>query len=83
MILTVFAGIAEFERELIRERTAAGRVAAKERGVRFGPPQKLSRDQVELMCRLLDQGSSASELARMFKVHRATVYRAVARMRDD
>jgi DNA invertase Pin-like site-specific DNA recombinase len=37
MIMTVFAGIAEFERDLIRERTAAGRNAAKQRGVRFGP----------------------------------------------
>jgi DNA invertase Pin-like site-specific DNA recombinase len=36
MIMTVFAGIAEFERDLIRERTGAGREAAKQRGVRFG-----------------------------------------------
>jgi DNA invertase Pin-like site-specific DNA recombinase len=34
MILTVFAGIAEFERELIQERTGSGRIAAKARGVR-------------------------------------------------
>ena len=33
MIMTVFAGIAEFERDLIRERTGAGREAAKQRGV--------------------------------------------------
>jgi DNA invertase Pin-like site-specific DNA recombinase len=32
MIMTVFAGIAEFERDLIRERTAAGRIAAKSKG---------------------------------------------------
>ena len=38
MILTVFAGIAEFERDLIRERTGAGRVIAKANGVRFGRP---------------------------------------------
>ena len=36
MIMTIFAGIAEFERDLIRERTGAGRVDAQERGVRFG-----------------------------------------------
>lgn len=36
MIMTVFAGIAEFERDLIRERTSAGRKAALTRGVRFG-----------------------------------------------
>jgi DNA invertase Pin-like site-specific DNA recombinase len=39
MILTVFAGIAEFERDLIRERTGAGRVIAKANGVRFGRPR--------------------------------------------
>ena len=37
MVLTVFAGIAEFERSLIIDRTRTGRVAAKARGVKFGP----------------------------------------------
>ena len=36
MILTIFAGIAEFERELIVERTGSGRKAAQKRGVKFG-----------------------------------------------
>ena len=47
MIMTVFAGIAEFERDLIRERTGAGREAAKQRGVRFGRPRKLNTDQAQ------------------------------------
>jgi len=42
MIMAVFAGIAEFEKDLIRERTGAGREAAKRRGVRFGRPRKLN-----------------------------------------
>src|SRR5262249_37692124 len=46
MVLTVFAGIAEFERSLIRERTGAGRVAAKKRGVKFGRKPKLTPEQV-------------------------------------
>jgi DNA invertase Pin-like site-specific DNA recombinase len=46
MVLTIFAGIAEFERELIHERTGSGRVAAKQRGVRFGRPPKLTCDQI-------------------------------------
>src|SRR4030095_16379853 len=45
MIMTVFAGIAEFERDLIRERATAGRKAAMKRGVRFGRPPKLNSDQ--------------------------------------
>lgn len=37
MVLTVFAGMADFERSLIVERTSASRIVAKARGVRFGP----------------------------------------------
>ncbi len=42
MVLTVFAGIAEFERSLIGERTSSGRKAAQGRGVRFGRPSVLT-----------------------------------------
>ena len=40
MVLTVFAGMAEFERALIHQRTSSGRDAAMKRGVRFGRPVK-------------------------------------------
>ncbi|MDZ4336643.1 MAG: recombinase family protein, partial [Pseudomonas sp.] len=45
MVLTVFAGIAEFERSLIIDRTRSGREAAKARGVKFGPRPTLSLAQ--------------------------------------
>jgi DNA invertase Pin-like site-specific DNA recombinase len=69
MIMTVFAGIAEFERDLIRERTGAGREAAKKRGVRFGRPRKLNSEQEQLVRRLLDEGKPVRELAKTFEVH--------------
>ncbi len=75
MIMTVFAGIAEFERDLIRERATAGRKAAIKRGIRFGRPPKLSSDQQKLILRLLDEGKGVAELARSFNVHAATIYR--------
>jgi DNA invertase Pin-like site-specific DNA recombinase len=75
MIMTVFAGIAEFERALIRERTGAGREAARKRGVRFGRPRKLSLDQEQLVRRLVLEGKSVSDIARTFNVHAATIYR--------
>jgi DNA invertase Pin-like site-specific DNA recombinase len=75
MIMTVFAGIAEFERDLIRERTGAGREAAKQRGVQFGRPPKLTSDQKQLGLRLLNEGKSAQEIAEIFHVHSATIYR--------
>jgi DNA invertase Pin-like site-specific DNA recombinase len=78
MIMTVFAGIAEFERDLIRERTGAGRDAAKERGVRFGRPRKLNEDQVKVASQLLTEGKAVRDIARTFNVHEATIYRLAA-----
>lgn len=75
MIMTVFAGIAEFERDLIRERTSSGRLAAKQRGVRFGRPEKMNEEQKSLAVRLLQEGKSVSEIAKTFNVHKATIYR--------
>ena len=42
LMLTILGGLAEFERELIRARTGEGRKRAKDRGVRFGRPRKLT-----------------------------------------
>lgn len=78
MVLTVFAGIAEFERELIHQRTSTGRVAAKVRGVRFGRPPKLTPDQIALGERLVSEGTSVREVAKLLKCHHATLYRALA-----
>jgi DNA invertase Pin-like site-specific DNA recombinase len=75
MIMTIFAGIAEFERGLIRERTSAGREAARKRGVRFGRPRKLTPEQANLAQRLVSEGKAVRELAVAFKVHAATIYR--------
>ena len=83
MILTVFAGIAEFERELIKERTGAGRLAAKARGVRFGKPHKLSKEQVALAKRLLMEEHTAAQVGQMLGVDRSTIYRAIAKEDDD
>jgi DNA invertase Pin-like site-specific DNA recombinase len=75
MIMTIFSGIAEFERGLIRERTSAGREAARKRGVRFGRPRKLTPEQENLARRLVSEGKTVRELAVAFKVHAATIYR--------
>ena len=79
MVLTVFAGIAEFERALILGRTGAGREAAKQRGVRFGRPPALAPDQAALGRKLVGEGRPVREVARLLKVHRATLYRELAR----
>jgi DNA invertase Pin-like site-specific DNA recombinase len=77
MVLTVFAGIAEFERALILGRTSAGHEAAKQRGVRFGRPPALTPDQVALGRRLVDEGTSVRAAAKVLRCHHATLYRAL------
>ena len=77
MVLTVFAGIPEFERHLIRSRTEDGRRAALARGVAFGRPRKMSTRQAALARELVHEGKSISEVARTFNVHPATIYRGL------
>ncbi len=77
MVLTMFAGVADFERSLIVERTSVGRIAARARGVRFGPSPTLSADQVTHARQLIAQDKPVTEVARLLKVHRATLYRAL------
>ena len=77
MVLTVFAGIAEFERVLIATRTEEGRRAAQARGVPFGRPPKLRTEQRALARHLIEEGKSVTEVARTFNVHVATIYRCL------
>jgi DNA invertase Pin-like site-specific DNA recombinase len=67
------------ERDLWCNRPAGtGRIAALKRGVRFGRPTSLSREQATLAKRLLDEGQSAKAVAKTFGVNRSTIYRATA-----
>ena len=77
MVMTIFAGIAEFERTLIISRTNDGRVAAKARGVAFGRPKKMRPDQQQVARELVRDGKSISAVARTFDVHPATIYRVI------
>lgn len=79
MVLTVFAGIAEFERALIIDRTRTGREAAKRRGVKFGPPPTLTDAQLEHARQLIEkEGRTVKEAAELFGVHRSTLYRRLS-----
>jgi DNA invertase Pin-like site-specific DNA recombinase len=70
--------LAELERSLIIERTRAGVKAAKGRGVKFGPKPKLTPQQITHAQYLRARGESVPVIAALFKVHRATLYRALA-----
>jgi DNA invertase Pin-like site-specific DNA recombinase len=62
----------------VRERTGAGRIAAKKRGVKFGRPPKLTPQQAPLVARLVDQGQSVPEVASTFGVREVAIYRCLA-----
>lgn len=75
MVMTVFAGIAEFEKDLIVERTSKGRHSAKARGVKFGRPSKLNEERKTLITRLLSEKESIKSIAKTMNVHPSTIYR--------
>lgn len=76
MIFHVFGALAEFERELIRERTTAGLKAAKERGVKLGRPRSLDDDQIAIARSLKASGNMTSaQIAEHLGISRPTLYR--------
>lgn len=75
LVMTFFAGLSEFERDLIRDRTDVGRKAALQRGVKFGRPIKMTEEQLKQARKLLKQGESIRYVADIFGVHFATLYR--------
>lgn len=79
MMLQMVGAFAEFERSMIRERTRAGLEEAKKRGVRGGRPKKLDSKQMEAALEMIRAGKSAAEVARLFKVHPATIGRHLAK----
>jgi len=75
MTMQVIAAVAEFERDLLIERTQAGISRAKAAGKQFGrPPALNAEDRAEVVKRLA-AGSNVSELAREFKTTRQTIMR--------
>ena len=71
----IFAALAQFERQLIRERTKAGLVAARARGRKGGRPKKLSTNDIKAIKSLVAAGElTMKEIAQRFGVHRSTVY---------
>src|SRR5262247_1288795 len=75
LLLTLLAGIAEFERELIRARTGDGRKRAKARGVRFGRPPKLTPHQRQEAIARLEAGETQADVARTYGVDATTIRR--------
>lgn len=74
----VFAAMAEFERNLIRERTQAGLAAARARGRTGGRPSKLTDKQIrEIKLLLADPNAVVADVAKQYGVSRTTLYARV------
>lgn len=76
LIFHIFGALAEFERNLIRERTHAGLVAARSRGRKGGRPKKLSIDKANLAVKLY-QGKehSIKQICELVGVSKPTLYK--------
>ncbi|UTW60225.1 recombinase family protein [Kordiimonas sp. SCSIO 12603] len=78
LVFHIMGALAQFERELIRERTKAGMLAAKERGIIIGRPRKLSPYQVAQAYELHQSGQTLTALASRYGVDRSTLSRAIS-----
>ena len=79
MIFSIFGALAEFERELIRERTIAGVTAARARGRMGGRKFNLTKAQVRLAeASMKNRDTSVTELCKELKITRATLYKYIS-----
>ena len=82
LMFHLFAAFAEFERNLILERSAAGRAAARARGRFGGRPEKLSKSDLELMKTLIDNGTPIKTIAERWNVSRTTIDRYLNKLEE-
>ncbi len=76
LMMTVIGAMAQFERDLLIERTQAGLERAKAEGATLGRPATLDDDQREAVRMALANGASVSGLAREYQTSRQTIMRA-------
>ncbi|MHA7285963.1 recombinase family protein [Arthrobacter sp. MDT3-44] len=80
LVFHVFAALAEFERDLIRERTNAGLAAARSRGRTGGRPPRLSPQQATAARRMYEQQDmTVEQIGQVLGVSRTTIYRTLKR----
>ena len=78
LLFSILASLAEFETELRAERTNEGRIAAMERGVKFGAKPKLTEDQIAEMIQKRSQGVLIKDLMTEYKLSKESVYRLMS-----
>ncbi|EIU7559069.1 MULTISPECIES: recombinase family protein [Providencia] len=79
MTMQVISAVAEFERDLLLERTYSGIARARDAGKRFGRPPVLNEEQKQKVLERIESGASISAIAREFSTTRQTILRVKAR----
>ena len=74
LIFHVFGALAEFERNLIRDRTNAGLAAARARGRTGGRPKKLDEQQRQLVIRRYKEHTPIADILKTVKISKSTLY---------
>lgn len=82
LLFHLFAAFAEFERNLILERSSAGRIAARARGRYGGRPEKLNQKDLNLLKTLYDNGTPIKTIAEQWQVSRTTIYRYLNKLEE-
>ena len=76
LIFHLFGSLAEFERDIIRERTQAGLTAARARGRKGGRPRIMDAKKIQLAKAMLkDKNNSIADICRTLTISKATLYR--------
>jgi len=73
LLFHIVGALAQFERNIIKERVNAGLAAAKKRGRVGGRPKAISEEKLELICEALNNGMSKAAVCRTFDVKRSTL----------
>ena len=84
LIFHIFSALAEFERELIRERTDAGLKSARARGHMGGRPSLLDKRQIKRMIEMYDsKKNTVGEICKIYEISRPSFYNYLKRQKTD
>lgn len=77
LMMTIMSGLAEWERDLLIQRTKEGMAHARSQGRMPGPKPKLNAEQIKAVRAAVADGQTVASVARSFGVSRPTIYKAL------
>lgn len=83
LLFHILASVAEFERDMLIERTKAGMAAAGRRGIHLGRPKRVSDEAIAKAYRAVRRGRPPGEVARELKLNRSTLWKRFQQLKDS